>query len=136
MFIFDLIVMPLGCLFCGILASASLLSRYIPRFHVVKSALLPYKNLLGLITVFSSIVSLILPVSGPSVFGSFFPAVFGILVGGLFTIELLLNSRIGKNKKELISRIGNALLFLKWPIGLFAIFFGLMHLIFNASPFF
>ena len=136
MFIFDLIAMPLGCFFCGLLASASLLSRFIPRFHVVVSALLPYRNLLGLITVFSSIASLVFPVSGPPIFGSFFPAAFGILVGGLFTIELLMDSRIGARRKELIARISNALMYLKPLIGVLAMFFGFMHLIFHEAPFF
>lgn len=136
MLVADMIVLPLGCLICGLLASASFTLRYVPGFRPVVYAVLPYKGAIGLLTVAAAVLSIVAPVSGPPVFGSFLPAVFGLLAGGLFTLELIADSRMGIRKKALFAQIGNALVYLKWPIGLLAMVFGFLHLIFSESLFF
>ncbi len=136
MSILDMVIMPLGCIACGMLAAASLLSRTVPGFHKAAYLLLPFKTFIGLVTILASAASFAVPASGPPVFGSLFPAASGMLAGALLAVELLTDSRIGKNRKLLITQIGNALIYLKIPIGLAAMFFGLMHLMFAEALFF
>jgi hypothetical protein len=132
----DLVVLPLGCIACGLLAAAAFVSRHVPGAGALVNAMLPYRRIIGVATAVSGVLALLVPASGPPVFGSLFPAASGILVGGMFSVELLAGGHWSRRGRELVALIGNALLYVKGPLGLCSIFFGFSHLLFHGTLFF
>ncbi len=135
MMIADLVVLPVGCILCGIMASAGILLRYFRGLGSLLNALLPYATVIGAVTAVSAALSLIFPFQGPPVFGSLFPSAAGLLLGLLFCLELLTGSRLFSRRKELLIQLGNALLYLKVPLGLASILFGILHLFYSSQVF-
>jgi hypothetical protein len=128
----DLVVLPLGCIAGGLLASAGVVLRRFPAAGVVINALLPLKIWIGAAALAASTLSLLLPASGPPILGSFFPAAAGLCVGALLCLELIAGSRSIRNKERLVW-IGNTLLYLKNPLGLASILFGFLHFFFHRA---
>ena len=132
MTVMDLVVLPLGCIASGLLASAGVVLRRFPGAGAVINALLPLKIWIGAATLAASALSLLLPASGPPILGSFFPAAAGLCVGALLCLELIAGSR-SIRRKEQLAWIGNTLLYLKNSLGLASILFGFLHFFFHGA---
>jgi hypothetical protein len=136
MVLVDPVLLSVGCILCGMLASWSLLSRRTPALRGVLNALLPFKTAIGAATAACAVLSILFPAAGPPVFGSLFPGAVGFLIGVMFSLEILMDARFLRGRKEALARIGNVLLYLKIPLGLLSIFMGILHMLFSEALFF
>ena len=132
----DLVILPLGCFACGLLSASSLLLKSIPALRIMVYALLPLKIPVGILTAAASALSLLFPAHGPSLFGSLFPGLVGLLLGVLFSLEAFMDAGPVRRWRGAVARWANALIYLKHPLGLLALFLGFMHLLFPQALFF
>lgn len=130
---FDIVLLPLGSLICGIMAAANIVLGLFPLLRKFVYGILSYRIVIGLVTVFSGIMALLFPYRDIIFFGSFFPAVTGIMAGLMLSLEYFSDKNYF-NKNTMVW-IGNVLLYLKYPLGIAAIIFGIMHL-FKSSTLF
>jgi hypothetical protein len=136
MFMVDVVILSLGCMACGLLSASSLILSMLRGLRVLVYALMPLKTSIGAVTALAGLVSLLFPADGPPIFGSLLPGAVGLLLGVLLCLEMLMDTRFFRRYKEIFVRFGNALLYLKNPLGLLSIFAGIMHLLFSKTLFF
>jgi hypothetical protein len=132
----DLLILPLGCFACGLLSASSLLLRSVPALRVVVYALVPLKIPIGVLTALASALALLFPAHGPLLFGSLFPGLVGLLLGALFSLEAFMDTGPVRRWRGAVARWANAMVYLKHPLGLLALFLGVMHLLFPQALFF
>jgi len=136
MTIVDVVILSIGCMACGLLSASSLILSRLRGLRILVYALMPLKIPIGAATALAGFVSLLFPADGPPIFGSLLPGAVGLLLGTLFCLEVLMDARFFRRHKEDFVRFGNALLYLKNPLGLLSLFAGIMHLLFSKSLFF
>lgn len=135
MLVTDMVILPLGCLLCGLLSASGLLLRSLPALRRLVESLLPRKATVGLVTTLAGLISLFFPYYGPTFIGSLFPATAAVVVGVTLSLELLLDLPLLHERRRALARIGNALLYLRNPLGVLCMTSGVLHLCFPAVPF-
>ncbi len=132
----DFVLLPAGCILCGIMASSSLVLRFIPGISRIVLEILPFRGYLSAITIFAGLVSLFFPADGMLLLGNLFPAFFGILSGIILSVEYLADIKFLKRNRIFVIWIGNVLQWIKKPVGLLTLFLGVTHLFFRDLMFF
>ena len=132
----DLFILPIGCLVCGLLVASPPLLLKLPALRAAPEALERLRVPIGLATALAGLLALVFPVHGPPVLGSLFPAATGIAIGLLLVLDLLLDVPFLKRYRKALAWVGNALLYVKRPLGALAAVAGILHLIAPQAPFF
>ena len=136
MLVADLVVLPLGCLVCGLVSASSFLLRRFPSLRIIVYALLPFKVPAGFLTIMAAVLSLLFPYYGPPFAGNLVTSAVGVLVGTLLSLDILMENRFLRRYKERLAWVGNILIYMKNPVGLISLVAGCIHLLFPATPFF
>jgi hypothetical protein len=132
----DRIILPAGCILCGILMASSGFLRLFPRLGPAVLGLLPLKAPIGTLTLMAGLLSLFFPADGPALFASLFPSLIGIASGAFLILDLLLEFPLLRRYKRQLSWIGNAMLYARNPLGWSSFGLGVLHLCFAKAPFF
>ena len=132
----DLVILPLGCVVCGVLAASPVILRVLPFLSGLVEALARRRAPVGLATALAGVVALIFPAHGPSMLGSFVPALLAIGVGLGLSVDVLAGTNLARRFRKPLVVLGNALIYVRVPLGLIAVAAGLFHAVSPASPFF
>ena len=133
MYLFDMVLLPIGCVLSGLIAAAPVLLRMLPWFLRFVEGLLPFRAPVGIATLLTGVVCLLFPYQDIPLLGSLFPAAVAIGVGLMLSLEYFAGNK--KLPKSALTWIGNVLMYLKNPLGLSSIFLGLAHLSLSRIPF-
>ncbi len=130
----DLLILPIGCLVCGLLASSSMLLRNTPVLRAAIDRLTPFRVPIGMATALAGLIALLLPAHGPPFIGSLLPAVVGIAIGLSLSLDVLLDVPMLRRRWRALAILGAALTYARRPLGLLAVLSGLLHLLYPGAP--
>lgn len=130
----DLFILPVGCLVCGLLVASPPSLRMLRALRAAMEALDRFRVPIGLATSLAGLLALLFPVHGPPILGSLFPAAIGITVGLLLVLDLLLDVAFVKRYRRPLAWVGNALIYVKRPLGALAAVAGILHLLAPQAP--
>ncbi len=132
----DLIVLPVGCLMCGLLAGSNVILRLAPFLRLPVELLARLRVPTGLTTALAGLVALIFPFHGPAILGSLVPALVGMAVGLCLSVDALVDTPVARRFRRPLQMAGSALLYIRVPLGLLAIVVAVLHFVAPATPFF
>lgn len=131
---FDRLLLPVGAILSGLIAAGSIVSAYVRSLRELIHMIFPYKAIIGAVSLMAGVMAFLFPYQGPPLLGSLFPALFGASAGLLLLLENLTDQKILERKKMI--QLGNILIWFKYPLGLLALFSGILHLLIPDTPLF